>query len=348
MNDVATAGLRFPTDLEAWSRDQQRRARARRALHTFRSLSRRREAPPAAHLWLPSSEPKALVILDKLTPSCRSALVSPLRYLDASTTAILTPFTDTPGISPVAHHVPWEVGEAIPASVDTVVTLGAYNALAGAVRPWVAKRDLRHIVVQHGLLTPWAPPLVDGDVFLSWSEDDGQFQTAGRATVSYEVCGSQMLWDASRQPSALVTDRPVMLGQLHGIEIPRWEKQVIYEGFCRSTGAEYRPHPNEGDALSKAQHVLMRRRGVRFNDGATGLAELGRPVVSIFSTGTLEAAQHGVPAWVHHPRPHPWLLDFWRRYGLSRWGEEPTPQLDLGMTEPAERVAAVIRGDSRA
>ena len=53
----------------------------------------------------------------------------------------------------------------------------------------------------------------------------------------------------------------------------------------------------------------------------TPLRELGAPVVSVFSTGVLEAAAAGLPAWVLLRRSaRRGSPEFWERYGMSRWG----------------------------
>jgi hypothetical protein len=88
------------------------------------------------------------------------------------------------------------------------------------------------------------------------------------------------------------------------------DKLRVYRDFCSDGRADYRPHPNESDVLSKAGHAWLRRRGVAFEASGRPVTELARPVVSIFSTGTLEAAQRGLPAWVHHPDPPSWVADF--------------------------------------
>ena len=157
-----------------------------------------------------------------------------------------------------------------------------------------------------------------------------------------------MLWKASRLPKVEVLDEtPVMLGQLHGAELGRAAKQRIYTEFCTSTGAIYRPHPNEADFISRVQHRTMTRAGVVIEVSGKSLVEEGRPVVSIFSTGTLEAACRGLPSWVHHPDPPAWIEDFWSRYNLSRWGDEPTAPIDSSGDEPASIIAKALSGQGR-
>jgi hypothetical protein len=83
---------------------------------------------------------------------------------------------------------------------------------------------------------------------------------------------------------------------------------------------------------------MWRRRGVRFaKPGA--LLDQRRPIVSIFSTGVLEAAAAGVASWVTCERPPTWVREFWDRYELSMWGSRPTPSPVLPDMEPAQAIA---------
>ena len=70
-----------------------------------------------------------------------------------------------------------------------------------------------------------------------------------------------------------------------------------------TTGATYRPHPSERDRASRRQHARWERAGIRVDRAGGPLAELTTPVVSVFSTGVLEAAARGIPAWVDFPGP---------------------------------------------
>lgn len=292
---------------------------------------------------MPAGEPKCLVVVDTLTSSCRAAVAAPIARMDPRTTAVLSRIPEAVDMVKGGEQLAWRGTDGLPDSIDQVLTLGSYCELAGQMKPWCRSRDIRFIVAQHGLITPWAPPLADGDHFLAWSQADAAYQTNGHRSVTAEVVGSQMLWEASALPSAqIIDDRPLMLGQLHGIELGRATERRIYTDFCTRFDADYRPHPNETDVLSRAQHAVMRRAGVRFETSGAPLPELGRPVVSIFSTGTLEAAQRGLPAWVYHPAPPDWVRDFWSRYGLSQFGSAPTGTVALPSVEPAAAVARVL------
>ena len=286
-----------------------------------------------------------LVVVDVWSPSCQFAVGDPVRAMDSRRTAVLT---RVPGavadLSAGRHDVVFTGLDQIPGSVSSMLTLGGNNELAGLVEPWARQHDARYLIVQHGLLTPWAPPLNDGAHLLAWSDADGAYWTAGRRSLTWESVGSQMFWSASQESAVTLADeRPVMLGQLHGTELPRIDKQRVYTQFARQSGAEYRPHPNETDAISRVQHRIMRAAGVEFELSGGSINDLRRPVVSIFSTGTLEAAQRGLPAWVHHPNPPAWLKEFWSRYGLSPYRGSPTEPMPLPDLEPAAAIAKVIQ-----
>lgn len=350
---MAIAGvdtLAFPDDIEAWRRWDSRQRFGRRLMRGVRNAARGRSYGAGGPGWvplllLPENEPTVLVVLDVWSHSCRVAMGEPLRHLDPRRTAVLAAHPDA-----ITAHLPgrrqldFTGVERIPPSVQQVLTLGAYNNLAGRVEPWARRHGARFVVVQHGLITPWAPPLSDGAHVLAWSDDDAKFWASGRASVTWQTTGSQLLWNASRRPPVELTDeRPLMLGQLHGTELAALAKQRLYTRFCRDAGASYRPHPNETDIFSRAQHRLMAAAGVQFETSTQPLVELGRPVVSIFSTGTLEAAQRGLPAFVHHPDPPAWLSAFWRRYRLAPYGGPPTAPSLQPELEPALAIARAVQ-----
>jgi hypothetical protein len=140
----------------------------------------------------------------------------------------------------------------------------------------------------------------------------------------------------------VIDDRPTFLGQLHSAEIGRRAMARFTGRFCRTEGLRYRPHPGERDLLSRWQHAVWRARGISFDDGATPLRDLPTPVVSVFSTGILEAAARGVPAWAAYDRPPAWLAEFWERYAMARFGSDPTPPPARPGTEPALTLAAAL------
>ena len=303
----------------------------------------RPDEPPRARLWGTSDAPRVLVVIDKSSASCAAAVQAPLAHLDPAGTWVLAaedavlPQRFTRSRSQAYTGV-----EQLPGSISCMLSLGAYLTWSEPVEAWAAARGIRFAVVQHGLLTPWSPPAPRGAIVYAWSEADAEYWARGRTDLDVRVVGSQLLWaaPASGEPAAVARETPVLLGQLHGTELSRREAFETYVEFARRVPCTYRPHPNEVDVASRLLHRVMRARKVTFDTDERPLAHMQRPVVSIFSTGTLEDAARGIPAWVTHPRPQPWLVEFWDRYEMRRWGEDPTPALPSPPVEPARAIAA--------
>lgn len=335
-------GMMFPADLAAWQRWQASRQRLRRLRHAF---DRGRRTPPPLFLHTRGGDATAVFAVDAATPAAVASTTSPLAFLGDTPVAVLAP-------ADVSAHLPgeWSVeavtGSDLPraiAGIRAVVAMGAYLPAGAQACAWASQLGARLLIVQHGLLAPQAPPLPAGAHLLAFSEADAAFWRAGRADVTAEAIGSHLLWQAAQTPRTVSADTtPVFLGQLHGAELPRQISGRTAELFCERTGAAYRPHPAETDILSRLQHRRWRRRGIEF--AAPGpLLDAGRSVVSIFSTGVLEAAAAGIPAWVTCVRPPAWVHEFWDRYGLAPWGGSPTPVPEIPEVEPASAVADRVR-----
>lgn len=328
-------GLIHARDLAAWQRWQNSR---QTLLRRARGAVTRRGSEGV--LTIRGTAPRLLVALDSESPTSLRSLVRPLSHLpDDLPIAILAP-------GPATHLLP---GSSVHADGDlpdahVTLSLGHYLPIGARTQAHAVRTGAEVVVVQHGLLTPYAPPLPERAHLLSWSEADADFHVSGRDDVRRTVVGSQLLWEASQAPPAAVVDeRPVWLGQLHGSELPRAALARAAEDFCRTTGARYRPHPSETDRLSRAQHRRWGRSGLELDRSRRDLAELAAPVASVFSTGVLEAAARGLPSWVHLPDPPDWVIAFWERYTMARWGDsEPTPPPSVPAREPAEQIAATL------
>ena len=291
-------------------------------------------------------EPTVLVALDSATASSRAAVGVLTTRLPADQVVVLAPEGIETGI---AAHRNWTatspgalVGE-LP-EVRSVVSLG-HHLPAGRLGHEVARRSgARHFVVQHGLLTPLAPPLPVDTTLLAWSEEDAAFWRATRSDGDFEVVGSQLLWDAAAAGAVDAGEQAPLtfLGQLHGVEVGRAQMARVAVQFCTAHHAVYRPHPAEVDRLSRLQHRWWRRRGMTIDDSGRPLASLDGGVVGVFSTGVLEAAARGLRAWVHHPDPPAWVGELWERYELSPFGGSPTAKPDLPACEPAARIEQLV------
>jgi hypothetical protein len=131
---------------------------------------------------------------------------------------------------------------------------------------------------------------------------------------------------------------------MHGAELPWHTKIGTAVDFCRRTGAEYRPHPSEQSVLARAAHNILRTAGVTLETGGTALTTERRPVVSMFSTGLIEAAAAGLHTYGYAVRPPQWLEAFWERYQIGQWPERPT-QLDPSLIPgtSADVVSSIVR-----
>ncbi|WP_255577164.1 RNA-binding protein [Cryobacterium inferilacus] len=334
--------LTFPSDLHAWQRWQNSRNRLRRA----RDLAQR-PSPPSLWLATTGPSPSLLVAVDSTTPSSVAAFAEPLRHLGDAPVAVLSLAdisAQLPGEWTVRaldgeRDLPRELG-----AVTTVFAAGHFLPAGVAAHAWARALGARFVVAQHGLLTPWAPPLPEDAHLLAFSDADARYWASGRSDITHEVVGSQLFWRArQRNLRPDLQARPLFLGQLHGAELPRRISARSAGRFCESVGATYRPHPSETDRLSRLQHARWRRRGIDFDTSGRPLSENRRPVVSIFSTGVLEAAAAGIPAWVSAVRPPAWVLDCWERYDMSVWGGDPTPPPDVADLEPAQAIAGSLR-----
>lgn len=342
-------GLIHPRDLQAWRRWQTRRRGLRGLLGTLRAA--RQPDAVRFHLTTGGEHPRILIAVESLSSSQRAALLSPLPHLPLEEVAVLSPEPVTPWLP---DH-PWReevttdpaASEALD-GIATVLAAGHFLPAGAAAYELATRRGLPFGVVQHGLLVPMAPPLPAGAHLLAWSVADGEFWRSGRDDVTVEAIGSQLFWEA-RVPEAealsrqrMVTwagRRPVYLGQLHGAEIGRRRMARAAQRTVLRTNGIYRPHPQERDILSRLIHRWWQRRGITIDRDGRPLPEVGASVLGVFSTGILEAAARGIPAWVDFDRPPTWLAEFWDRYGMHRLGESPTPP----PPEPPQEPTLVVR-----
>lgn len=358
-------GLKHPESLQQWQAWSDSRRPVRRVIGAARDRLSRPSAggpePPAPDRWvlrLGGVSPRVLVAVDAFSPSNWAALLQPLRHLPVEQVGVLSPAGTWPGpdqpswrlvtVPASAAMSSWPADAPRLRDLRAVVSAGHYLPVGGAAHALAQERGLPFVVVQHGLLTPHAPPLPRGAELLAWTVADADFWRSGRTDVAARAIGSQLLWAAAadqaqqrrRHPEWAEFERPVYLGQLHAGELARAGLAHAAYRFCREHEATYRPHPSERDRVSRALHTTWQRRGIRIDRSGRPIGDPPTPVVSVFSTGVLEAAARGLPAWVDHPHPPAWLREFWARYGMARWGRAPTPAPAQPLTEPARLVAA--------
>ena len=342
--------LRHPADLAAWRRWHESR-------HPVRALARSVRArvspaePGAVVLHSPGPDADLLVVVEATHASVDRAVVAPLAHLEPARTSIVAPVDWQPPPGYADHVVRTvalpDLGEL--AGHRAVLAAGHYTEIGAAAFALTEKHGLPFFVSQHGALTPYAPPLPLGARLLAWSDADADFWRSGRADVEHEVVGSQLLWVAglatgAGAPSSTNEKRLTYLGQGHAAEVSRARLAHAALTTCREHDAVYRPHPSERDVTSRAVLAAYARAGVVVDTRGVPLVELDAPVVSVFSTGILEAAARGHEAWVDFPRPPAWLGEFWERYGMHRLGDSPTPAPARAQHEPARRIAEILTG----
>ena len=357
--------LKYPLDLDAWQAWQRRQKKLKWAKYKLKALldsARSRtiaEEPVHGLLYTRGTKPQVLIVMDSFSPTNRNAILEPLKHLDAVDVALWVPedaseYLDGQYASEHYSRKDWteqeisgdELMRLLP---DIRIVLSAAQFLGRGAVAYEFSRAIgaEYWMVQHGLLVPQAPPLPVGCTLLAFSEADAQFWASGRRDVTTHAVGSQLLYLAAQKAAGAEEQKqndlePIFLGQMHGAELPRASFAYASHSFLKKYGGIYRPHPSEKDKLSVLTHKLWEKEGVRIDRSGTPLNEVPNPVVSIFSTGVLEAAIRGIPAWVYHPAPPAWLVEFWDRYGMNRWGSEPTPAPVQPEKEPARRIAELI------
>ncbi len=357
--------LKYPLDLDAWQAWQRRQKKLKWAKYKLNSLldsARSRtvaEEPVRGLLYTRGAKPQVLIVMDSFSPTNRNAILEPLKHLDAVDIALWVPedaseYLDGQYASARYSRKDWseqeisgdELTSLLP---DVRIVLSAAQFLGRGAAAYEFSRAIgaEYWMVQHGLLVPQAPPLPVGCTLLAFSEADAQFWASGRRDVTAHAVGSQLLYLAAQKAAGAEAQKqndlePIFLGQMHGAELPRASFAYASHSFLKKYGGVYRPHPSEKDKLSVLTHKLWEKEGIRIDRSGTPLNEVPNPVVSIFSTGVLEAAIRGIPAWVYHPAPPAWLVEFWDRYGMNRWGSEPTPAPVQPEKEPARRIAELM------
>ena len=357
--------LKYPLDLDAWQAWQRRQKKLKWAKYKLNSLldsARSRtvaEEPVRGLLYTRGAKPQVLIVMDSFSPTNRNAILEPLKHLDAIDVALWVPedaseYLDGQYASERYSRKDWseqeisgdELKSLLP---DVRIVLSAAQFLGRGAAAYEFSRAIgaEYWMVQHGLLVPQAPPLPVGCTLLAFSEADAQFWASGRRDVTTHAVGSQLLYLAAQKAAGAEAQKqndlePIFLGQMHGAELPRASFAYASHSFLKKFGGSYRPHPSEKDKLSVLTHQLWEKEGIRIDRSGTPLNEVPNPVVSIFSTGVLEAAIRGIPAWVYHPAPPAWLVEFWDRYGMNQWGSEPTPAPVQPEKEPARRIAELM------
>jgi len=354
--------LAYPTP-EAWQ--------TWRRQHETGFAAQLRQRSPGKHLVLlgtsaPESfvRPSTLFAVDDLSPSEVASVVRPAQELARRTSvALVAPITlvrqlreygfspgggsGSVGLSRSTHR---------PAAVDldlidasAVVVTRYETPAARALRIYSRQRSIPCAYIQHGVVTPFAPPLPAEALLFSWSQSDADFWCDGRADVSIHVVGSQMLWEAGSTRRNAHEEQPgqddqtlCFLGQLHGTELARRVTIATVQELRGRGPLTYRPHPAERDIRSRCRHMSWRCQGVRVLSQALPLTEQAGPVVGIFSTGILQAAAAGRSSYAFCLRPPSWIKELWSRYGMEQLGGTRSTSVSSPSQHPARAIADVL------
>lgn len=359
--EVAKNGLYIPEDLAKWHKWSQQRNLKKRitrivdnlpvSIESLFGASRTPETPEPVmgYLHVNDEQPQGLFVLDSETSTSLSSVIMPLHYLKTMPVAVWA----TSDITDLLPSNDWQVKliteEELKSlsDIEIVISTSHFMSRGAIAYRFACAHNAEYVNVQHGLLTPFAPPLPANSTLLAFSEKDAKFWMSGRTDINYRVVGSQLFYDAAQKnaesESHDLLDQPVFLGQMHGTELPRASYAKAGYVFCKKNNARYRPHPSEKDKLSVLTHRLWAKMGIEIDSGEQPLSSLPHPVVSVFSTGVLEAAIRGVPSWVYHPNPPAWVEEFWERYGMNKWGSTPTSAPEIPDREPAQAIAEYIK-----
>jgi hypothetical protein len=340
-------GLLHPDDLSAWRRARGSRPALGRLAVGLRELTH----DPRFELFIGGSAPKLLVALESTSVADRTAVLAPLKHLDMTKVAVLAPF----GAGPVLPQHPWDTKilfpEELPRYFDrmnAVLATSNHTDVGASAYDFSQTATCPFYVVQSTLVSPYSPPLPSGATLLGWSEDDIAFWRDGSAqaaTAVNTVVGSQLLWAAAQdridEPNKAAAT--TYLGQLHEGALGPKQMAKAAEEFCVAHDAVYRPHPAETDRRARSIHERFVRVGISLDQSQTPVRAFDGPVVSPYSTGVLEAAARGLPAWVDFPQPPRWLCELWERYAMVTYGEpKPTPSPIITNFEPAYAIGITI------
>jgi len=348
MLTAADAVLRYQS-LQEWAGWQ---ARQRGVASRLRgSLAHKAEDPIAFFASEREfGEARVLVAVDSFSPSQRSSLIQPGSILlNRQVPIVLLTYeryardaaelglsrVEAPGVGQAARQ---ELS-----SIRAVISAGDYLTVGKIAWSLAAEKQVPYFVVQHGILTPFAPPLAQGTRLLAWNEADARFWCDGRADTSAIVVGSQTFWEARESGVSLDSRAPFcFLGQLHGAELARSVTRRTVRALRGAGPFAYRPHPAEDDLMSRLDHWRWRHQGVSIVDQTTPLLDLRAPVGAIFSTGILEAAAAGLPAFGVCQAPPRWVSELWERYEIEPLGSSTGTKVRVEATQPAEAIADLL------
>jgi hypothetical protein len=297
------------------------------------------------------SERPVVIALEHLSPTQTASLLRPELALRSRETAVvvIAPIADSKALQSQGLILRYPISadaSAVDPKPSAVLATSHFSAAGGIAWQLAAQHRAPYIVIQHGVVTPYAPPLPPDCHLFAWTDDDAEFWTSGREDVATSVVGSEIIWQAGQSRVDRLGEEGAIcfLGQLHGVELPRRTTVHTVAELRRQRPVVYRPHPDESDLASRFRHALWRRQGVVIDSTKAGLADTHGPVAGIFSTGILEAAASGRSAYAFCVHPPAWLPEFWQRYQMATLEEGRPTVVEIGKREPAQVIADAVEG----
>jgi hypothetical protein len=226
-----------------------------------------------------------------------------------------------------------EMHALLDAAAPQAVVCASTQGIGGAALTVAARRrDIRSLVLQHGMMQPVYTPLV-ADEMLTWGPTSDEILVSlGLPRERLRTVGSPR-HDAlgpsgnGRARAALrralaLPDRPIFVFFSNGndlvrngdgpAECARWLEAVAAER-AGELSVVVRLHPNEDGALyERCRHLTITRDGVGLPTTLEGCDWIG----SLCSTALYDGLLYGKRVWHFHPDDGPALADNWKR-GLA-------------------------------
>jgi hypothetical protein len=287
-----------------------------------------------------------VVSLENLSPTQVASLLRPEAVLRSRNVpvAVIAPLSIGDGLAHFGLTLRERLsGAGVWSHPKPKMILATSHCSASGRFSWELSRNLGipFVIVQHGVVTPFAPPLPEGCHLFAWTLEDAEFWISGRTDVTTTVVGSQIIWDAGASRSQASDPRgPIcFLGQLHGPELSRLTTIRSVAELARTVPIAYRPHPGETDFVSRLIHRRWQFQGIPIEPPTSRLGENNAAVAGIFSTGILEAAASGRAAFGFCAHPPSWLPEFWARYNIKQFGTDEATQVEIPTREPAAVIS---------
>ena len=297
--------------------------------------------------WVPDTS-HLVVSLENLSPTQVASLLRPEAVLRSRNVpvAVIAPLSIADGLAQFGLTLRERLtGSGVWKHPNPKMILATSHCSPSGRFSWALslKSGIPFVIVQHGVVTPFAPPLPEGCHLFAWTLQDAEFWISGRSDVTTSVVGSQIIWDAgvSRWQTPEPKGPLCFLGQLHGPELSRSTTIRSLAELARKGPVAYRPHPGETDLVSRMIHHRWQLQGIRIEPPTSRLGENNPAVAGIFSTGILEAAASGRAAFGFCARPPSWLPEFWARYNIKQLGTDESTHVEIPTREPAAVISEI-------